>query len=145
MLSRPRLAALCALWMATTAVAVPALAEGKATVVVTPGSEQLYRAAIQRFADLSPTPAAKRVAVFRDALESALEYSGVFKSLDLKAFLGPEATEALEGGPPVICSDSRCSPATQTPRVRSLSITRCCSWREASETSPRAMWARRDW
>jgi TolB protein len=105
MLSRPRLAALCALWMATTAVAVPALAEGKATVVVTPGSEQLYRAAIQRFADLSPTPAAKRVAVFRDALESALEYSGVFKSLDLKAFLGPEATEALEGGPPVICSD----------------------------------------
>jgi hypothetical protein len=102
--SNIRWTALLALWLAA-AWGTPALAEGKATVVVTPGSEQLYRAAIQRFADLSPTPLAKRVGSFREALEAALEFSGVFKSLDPKAFLGPEATEALEGGPPVICSD----------------------------------------
>ena len=75
-----------------------AQAEEKAAVVVTPGSEQLYRAAIQRFADASPTPSAKRIDDFRGALESALEYSGVFKSLDPKAFLGPVSTETLEGG-----------------------------------------------
>ena len=78
---------------------------GKVRVVVTPGSEKSYRFAIQRFADRSTPPDGKGVVAFRDAVSDALEYSGVFQRIDEKAFLGSEVTEALEGGPPVVCSD----------------------------------------
>ena len=81
-------------------LAAPAAAEERSAIVVTPGSEQLYRAAIQRFADASPTPSAKRIDDFRGALESALEYSGVFKSLDPKAFLGPSRRRRSKAGLP---------------------------------------------
>ncbi len=78
---------------------------GKVPVVVTPGSEKSYRFAIQRFADGSTPADGRGVVAFRDAVSDALEYSGVFRRIDEKAFLGPEVTEALEGGPPMVCSD----------------------------------------
>jgi TolB protein len=85
-------------------VAGPARAEDRPVVVVTPGSQQTYRAAIQRFADLSTTPSPERSATFQRALRDALEFSDVFRVVDPAAFLGPEATVALDGPPPV-CSD----------------------------------------
>ncbi|MGH0029715.1 MAG: DPP IV N-terminal domain-containing protein [Myxococcota bacterium] len=78
---------------------------GRAPIVVTPGSAKTYRFALQRFADRSTPPVPQRISDFRDAVADALEYSGAFTRIDEKAFLGPETTEALEGGPPVVCSD----------------------------------------
>lgn len=85
--------------------AARAQTEGKAPIVVTPGAQKAYRFALQRFADRSPVPDARLVQVFRDTLAGALEFSGAFQRIDEKAFLGPETTQAVEGGPPVVCSD----------------------------------------
>jgi len=57
------------------------------------------------FADVSPVARASRSQSFRDALADALEFSSVFAQIDEKAFLGPEVTESVEDGPPVVCSD----------------------------------------
>jgi TolB protein len=73
-------------------------------VVVTPGSEQSYRIALQTFADASSVPDPARAAAFRDAIRAALSFSGIFSPVDEAAFLGP-TTSSLEGGPPVVCSD----------------------------------------
>jgi TolB protein len=79
--------------------------DARAPVVVTPDSERSYRIALQRFADVSTSPRASRSVDFRAALADALEFSSVFAVIDEKAFLGPEVTGSLEGGPPVVCSD----------------------------------------
>lgn len=81
------------------------MGNGKPAIVVTPGSEKSYRFAAQRFADHSISPDARRIVAFRDALSDALEYSGAFQRIEAKAFLGPEVTGALEGGPPILCSE----------------------------------------
>lgn len=78
---------------------------GKVPIVVTPGAAKTYRFAQQRFADRSPRPDPKAVLAFRDDVAAALEYDGAFQRIDEKAFLGPETTQALDGGPPVVCSD----------------------------------------
>jgi len=78
---------------------------GKAPIVVTPGAAKTYRFALQRFADRSLAKDATQVAGFHDAVRDALEYSSAFERIEAKAFLGPETTESLEGGPPVVCSD----------------------------------------
>ncbi len=82
----------------------PAAAQQRPAVIVTPGSEQTYRVAVQRFADGSPTASPERAAAFRRSLGEALELSGVFRTVDPGAFLGPEVTPSLEAPPPV-CSD----------------------------------------
>lgn len=82
-----------------------ALAQDRVPVVITPGSEKSYRIAVQRFADGSTSPSSERVSRFRETLSAALEYSGVFQRVPDGAFLGPLATESLEGGPPIVCSD----------------------------------------
>ena len=82
-------------------LAAAAVAQERPTIVVTPGSKQTYRAAVQRFADRSPRPAgAER---FRDDLGRALEFSQVFELVNPRAFLGPETTESLEK--PIVCPD----------------------------------------
>src|SRR5262245_13353186 len=82
-----------------TAAATSAAAERPA-VVVTPGSERTFRAALQRFA----SPDEKGAEQFRDAIASGLEFSGVFQILDRKAFLAEGVTGALQGDD-VVCSD----------------------------------------
>jgi TolB protein len=85
--------------------AAPAAAQERPSVVVTPGSSRSFRAAVQNFAERSVAPDAARPGKFRDELERALEFSGVFQALDHAAFLGPETTPALDGVDPPVCSD----------------------------------------
>ncbi len=93
---RPRTLALALL---ATAAATSAAAERPA-VIVTPGSERTFRAALQRFA----SPDAKGAEQFRDAIADGLEFSGVFQVLDRKAFLAAEVSGSLQGDD-VACSD----------------------------------------
>lgn len=75
-------------------------------VVVTDPSAQKYRVAVQRFADAGggvPAP----IDALRSEIERALEFSGLFAAIDSKAFLGPEATAALDGATPPDCGDWR--------------------------------------
>ncbi len=86
-------------------VARAQLGGGKVPIVVTPGSEKTYRFAMQRFADRSPAKDGGRIVAFRDAVSDALEYSNAFQRIEEKAFLGPEVSQALDGGKPMVCSD----------------------------------------
>jgi TolB protein len=88
-----------ALALLTCAAAGSATAERPA-VVVTPGSERTFRAALQRFASSDE----KGAQAFGEALAAGLEYSGVFQVLDPKAFLAPVVSGPLSDDPPV-CSD----------------------------------------
>ena len=85
-------------------LAAPLGAE-RVPVVVTPGSEQTYRIAVQRFEDGSTAKSAERVTEFRTSIDAALDYSGVFSVIDDAAYLAPVTTEAFDGGPPMLCSD----------------------------------------
>jgi len=80
-----------ALGMGLAVVATAAGAE-RAAVIVTPGGQQTYRIAVQRFADDSATPDARLVDDFRERVLAALEFSGVFQRVDDAAFLGPLTT-----------------------------------------------------
>jgi len=70
-------------------VAAVAVAAERPTVVVTQGKEQRFSVALQRFTG-GPDAEAYRV-----ELENALEYSGMFRMIDQKAFLGPTTTTSL--------------------------------------------------
>ena len=85
--------------------AAPAAAQERPSVVVTPDTSRSFRAAVQNFAERSVAPDAARPGKFREELERALEFSGVFQALDHAAFLGPETTPALDGVDPPVCSD----------------------------------------
>ena len=90
----------CAGWLlVSAAVSTVAVAVDRPTVVVTQGKEQSYRIAVQRFAG-GPEAEAYRV-----ALGDALEYSGIFKMIDPKAFLGPTTTGSLGVRSNVNCSE----------------------------------------
>jgi TolB protein len=96
-----------AVWIAALASVLAAglvAAEERPAVIVTPGSARSFRAAVQRFADLSVAPSAAQSDALRRAIDAALEYSGVFESIDPKAFLGPETTSSLDD-PELVCSD----------------------------------------
>ena len=95
----------CCLVLASTALAAAAGAQERPVVVVTPGSAQTFRVALQTFADLSAQPKPARVQRLREALGRALEYSSVFEILSQEAFLGPEVGSGLDAGEPVVCSD----------------------------------------
>jgi len=94
-----------ALALALASLADAAHAQERPAVVVTPGSTRSFNAAIQRFADGSVVHDAARIERFRSDLVEALEYSGVFQSLALEAFLGPEASRRLDASDAPICSD----------------------------------------
>ena len=85
--------------------ATDAAAQGRAPVIVTPGSARNFRAAVKRFEDASIPSDAKLVASFRQAIGEALEFSGIFQVVDPKAFLAPETSLSFEKDPPPVCSD----------------------------------------
>jgi TolB protein len=91
--------------LALLALAGTARAEDRPAIVIDPGQARTYGAALQRFLDVSAAPGAGRADAFRMQIVRGLEYSGVFRVLDPKAFLGPFTSRALDGGPPVVCSD----------------------------------------
>jgi len=91
-----------ALW---AALAPPASAEQRPAVIVTPGKRQTYKAALQRFADGSDAPNPERVEAFREWLSGALEYSGIFDTIDPKAFLGPDQTRDFDERSQLACGD----------------------------------------
>lgn len=79
------------LWLS----AAPAAAQRPA-VVVTPGSAQTYRVALQTFADDSEAPRSADVTAYRVALADGLVYSGAFQIIDTAAFLGPVESTGLD-------------------------------------------------
>jgi TolB protein len=87
------------------ALAPAARGQDRPAVVIDPGQSRTYGVAVQRFADGSATPSAGRVGAFREQIERGLEYSSVFRVIPAKAFLGPETTVSLDGGPGVVCPD----------------------------------------
>jgi len=64
--------------VAAALLATPVLAEQRPAVIVTPGKSQTFKAALQRFADVSGVASDERTIAFRKALSVALEYSSVF-------------------------------------------------------------------
>jgi len=91
--------------VAWAALAPPASAEQRPAVIVTPGKRQTYKAALQRFAEVSDASNAERPAEFRKWLSGSLEFSGVFETIDPKAFLGPDQTSGFGGRSQLACVD----------------------------------------
>ena len=84
-----------AMWVETGIVLETAFAEGPA-IVITPGQERAFRAAVQTFRDedeLSANP--ERAKELRAVIEDGLSYSGVLQPLPEEAFLGESATQEL--------------------------------------------------
>ncbi len=77
-------------------------AQERPAVVVTRPGASAYKVAIQQFA---PGSGGVRVEPLRGALSDALEFSGLFESLDPAAFLGPRVTTSFESQIP--CPDWR--------------------------------------
>lgn len=81
------------LGLALAALALlPAAAQERPPVVVTPGSEQVYRVAVQRFAEVGTREDPEATEAFRRTVVDALEYSNVFRHITDAAFLGPVVT-----------------------------------------------------
>ena len=74
-------------------------------IVIEQGKAKTYRIAVQRFADNSTPKSDERVARFRDALQDALEFSGLFQRVPDGAFLGPLQTDSVDDGVPIACPD----------------------------------------
>jgi len=77
------------------------------TVVITDPNARSFRAAVQEFgakpSDSSGGAAGLDAASFRSELADALDFSGVFRSLDPAAFLAARRTASLAG--PLACAD----------------------------------------
>ena len=86
-------------------VAHAAFAQGRPAVIVDPGKRQVFKAAVQRFADLSKLKADGRTVEFRTALSNALAFSSVFELVDPKAFLGPDQTSDFGRRKSLVCVD----------------------------------------
>ncbi|MDG2048738.1 MAG: hypothetical protein P8M78_01115 [Myxococcota bacterium] len=81
-----------------------ASAEGPA-IVITPGQERAFRAAVQTFRDdEGATTNPERAAKLRTVIEDGLSYSGVLQPLAEDAFLGETATSEL-GDKRLDCAD----------------------------------------
>ena len=89
------------------AVSSPVLAEQRAAVVVTGSDVSVLKVALQRFAVHGASLDETTTASFRAQIESALEFSSLFKSIDPKGFLGPVATKSLTGRRGLRCADWR--------------------------------------
>jgi TolB protein len=94
-----------ALALLLAAASLPAAAQERPTVLVTPlGSTKSFRVALQTFADRSAQQGRGLPERLRHGIASGLEYSDVFQLVDPAAFLGAATTDSLEGDPP-LCSD----------------------------------------
>lgn len=82
-------------------------AEDRPSVVIDPGQARNYGVAVQRFATASAAANPGRVDAFREQIVRGLEFSSVFRSIDPKAFLGPETTVSIDDGDSVLCGDWR--------------------------------------
>ncbi len=80
-------------------VASAASAADRPAVVVTRGSEQSFRVALQRFDGTLDADG------FRSAIEDALVYSSLFRMIDPKAFLGPTTTPSMGVSSRIECSE----------------------------------------
>lgn len=99
-------ASLAALALLSAAAAARAQDE-RPTVVVTDPNARAFRAAVQEFSAAQPSgssgAAGLDTARFRSELADALDFSGVFTSLDPAAFLAPRRTASLGGT--LACAD----------------------------------------
>lgn len=94
-------AALVLVWLAA-----PARAGDRPQILVTDPSAKTYRVAVQRFHPAS-VGAGEVGQVIRDHLERGLGFSGLFATLDPKAFLGPVQSPPIERAPPPVCDNWR--------------------------------------
>jgi TolB protein len=94
-----------ALLLGVVVLALPAAAQNRPAVVVTPGTRESFKVALQRFEDPAATLGENRSAAFRESLSEALVYSGVFEMIDPKAFLGPDRTTSFESNTSLACVD----------------------------------------
>ena len=95
-------ASIAVIAVAVIAVAVTATdvrAAERPVIVVTPGQEQKFSIALQKFAGGSDAEA------YRESLAAALEFSSLFRLIDRKAFLGPTATKTLGARAHIECSE----------------------------------------
>jgi TolB protein len=106
--TRPaRLAALLA-----AALALPALApdaagtEDRPQIVISGAGAARYRAAVLRFAPVTPN-SSRAVDELRDSVNDGLSFSGMFDSIDTKAFLESPDSPRIEPEPPVTCPNWR--------------------------------------
>ena len=92
-----------AAWLVATALLLGGVAraqDDRPAVIVTDPNARSFRAAVQEFA---PGGAGLDTARFRAELGDALDFSGVFRSLDPAAFLAPRRTASLGGT--LACAD----------------------------------------
>jgi TolB protein len=84
-----------------------AFAQGRPAVIVDPSksTRAAFKAAVQRFDDLSKLKVDGRSEQFRSALSDALAFSSVFEVVDPKAFLGPDQTSDFGARPSLECVD----------------------------------------
>jgi TolB protein len=87
---------LAGLWLVSHAAA-----ESRPPIVVTDASGGSYKAAVQGFGGVGPELAGE----FREALVDALEFSGLFQSIETSAFLEPQTTQSLGETP--VCPNWR--------------------------------------
>ncbi len=87
------------------AAPAPVLAGRSAPVRVQGSEVSVLKVALQRFAVDGASLDETTSASFRAAVESALEFSSLFKSLDPKGFLGSVATKSLTGRRGLRCAD----------------------------------------
>ena len=86
-------------------VGAPATAQDRPAVVVKGGQGRSFKVAVQDFLDESALPKPGRPMKFREYIEKALEFSGAVSPMSHAAFLGPETSGPLDGGPQIVCSD----------------------------------------
>ena len=96
---------MAAVWFGVVCTAALRAGAERAPVVVTPGGEQSYRIAVQRFADDSTAPNARLIDDFRAKVTEALEFSNVFRRIDDAAYLGPLTTPPGRDDAPLECQN----------------------------------------
>ena len=88
-----------ALALAGLLLAAAASAQDHPAVVVTDPGARTFKAAVQGFGDRQTKPGPEHVAELRQGIGAALAGSGVFTTIDPKAYLGPDTTASLDGSP----------------------------------------------
>lgn len=73
--------------------------ENRPAVVVRDASAKAYRTATQRFAEKGAAAGKTNTERFREVINEALEFSGVFTAIPTEAFLGPVETTSLKDTP----------------------------------------------
>ncbi len=88
-----------AVGLVLTAVPRVQAAENRPAVVVRDASAKAYRTATQRFAEKGTTSGRSNTERFREVINNALEFSGLFTAIPTEAFLGPVETTSLKDTP----------------------------------------------